>query len=84
MKPRMKIISWNVNGIRACVRKDTFFDYLYEEDPDLLFVQETKAHIDQLHSEITEPSGYITEWSSAEKKGYSGVSVYIKQSEKKY
>jgi exodeoxyribonuclease-3 len=82
MKPRMKIISWNVNGIRACVRKDTFFDYLYAENPDLLFVQETKAHIDQLHPEITEPSGYITEWSSAEKKGYSGVSVYIKQSEK--
>jgi exodeoxyribonuclease-3 len=74
----MKIISWNVNGIRACVRKETFFEYLYKEEPDLLFVQETKAHVDQLHPEITDPSGYVSDWSSAEKKGYSGVALYTK------
>lgn len=74
----MKIVSWNVNGIRACVRKETFFDYLYSEEPDLLFLQETKAHVNQLHPEITEPSGYVTAWSSAEQKGYSGVALYTK------
>ena len=74
----MKIVSWNVNGIRACVRKETFFNYLYSEEPDLLFLQETKAHVDQLHPEITEPSGYVTAWSSAEQKGYSGVALYTK------
>ena len=74
----MKIVSWNVNGIRACVRKDTFFSYLYAESPDLLFLQETKALESQLHPEITDPSGYVTAWSSADQKGYSGVGVYIR------
>lgn len=71
----MKIISWNVNGIRALVKKELFFSYLDRHEPDILFLQETKAQLDQLPPEVAEPRGYFTEWVSAEKKGYSGVAV---------
>jgi exodeoxyribonuclease-3 len=71
----MKIVSWNVNGIRALANKEMFFDYLHRHEPDLLFLQETKAWPCQLPEEILQPGMYSAEWVSAEKKGYSGVAM---------
>jgi len=73
----MKIVSWNVNGIRACVRHG-FLDWLNAEKPDVLCLQETKAHPDQLDESLRSPPGYTTYWSAAKKKGYSGVSLFVK------
>ena len=77
MKQLIKLLSWNVNGIRA-VQKKGFLDWLANESPDILCIQETKASPEQLSKDILEPEGYRTYWSSAERKGYSGVSVYSK------
>jgi len=71
----MKIISWNVNGIRAAERKG-FLGWIEKENPEIVCVQETKANPSQLNSGLLEPSGYRTFWASAEKKGYSGVAVF--------
>ncbi|HQO58664.1 MAG TPA: exodeoxyribonuclease III [Candidatus Omnitrophota bacterium] len=73
----MKLLSWNVNGIRA-VEKKGFLDWLHQASPDVLCLQETKAHPDQLSSALTAPEGYYSFWSSAQRKGYSGVAVYAK------
>jgi len=72
-----RIYSWNVNGIRACARKG-FFDVLRDSDADIFCVQETKAHPEQLNEDFIEPDGYRSYWSSAERKGYSGVAVYTR------
>lgn len=74
----MKIATWNVNGIRAAARKG-FLDWLNEERPNIVCLQETKAHPDQLDPELREPPGYRTFWSSAKKKGYSGVAFYVSE-----
>lgn len=71
----MQLLSWNVNGIRAAEKKG-FVDWLQEAKPDILGVQETKAHPDQLSDALLKPEGYHTYWASAEKKGYSGVGLY--------
>lgn len=72
----MKLISWNVNGIRAVIRKELFFPFVNEQKPDILCLQETKAHPEQVDIGLTEyPHHY---WNSAEKKGYSGVAVFSK------
>ncbi|WP_432405325.1 exodeoxyribonuclease III [Wukongibacter sp. M2B1] len=73
----MKIYSWNVNGIRA-VQKKGFIDWVKEEQPDILCIQETKANIEQLDEEIINIDGYYSYFSSAERKGYSGVATYSK------
>jgi exodeoxyribonuclease III len=73
----MKIISWNVNGIRACAKKG-FLQWLATEKPDILCVQETKAWPEQLDEELKNPKGYTSYFACAEKKGYSGVAFYIK------
>lgn len=73
----MKIISWNVNGIRAIWKKG-FKEWLIKADPDILCLQETKAQPDQLTKELMEVEGYQTYFFSAEKKGYSGVAVFSK------
>lgn len=73
----MKIISWNVNGIRA-VSKKGFFEFVEKESPDILCLQETKAHPEQLGDELINIPGYHSFWSAAEKKGYSGVATYTK------
>ena len=78
----MRILSWNVNGIRAAYKKG-ILDWLKEEDPDILCIQETKAHPDQLTDDLRNPEGYESYFSSAEKKGYSGVAIYTKQKPKK-
>ncbi|MBQ4505711.1 MAG: exodeoxyribonuclease III [Firmicutes bacterium] len=71
----MKIISWNVNGIRACIGKG-LLDYLREADADIVCLQETKALQEQVGLELP---GYIQYWNSAEKKGYSGTAIFCKQ-----
>ena len=73
----MKLIAWNVNGIRACSRKG-FLEYLKSEDPDIVCLQETKATVSDLEDAIAQPMGYRVLWHSAEKKGYSGVAVFVK------
>ncbi|MDE2748973.1 MAG: exodeoxyribonuclease III [Chloroflexota bacterium] len=73
----MKLYSWNVNGIRAAQRKG-FLDWLHAEQPDVLAIQETKAHPEQLDAELRQPEGYHSWWVSAEKKGYSGVALFSK------
>jgi exodeoxyribonuclease-3 len=73
-----RLLTWNVNGIRAAQRKG-FLDWLAAESPDILCVQETKARPEQLPGKMLEPPGYTTYWNSAEKKGYSGVAIYTKQ-----
>ncbi|PCJ21404.1 MAG: exodeoxyribonuclease III [Candidatus Cloacimonadota bacterium] len=79
----MKVISFNVNGIRA-IEKKGFLDYLQNEDADYVCLQETKANIDQLSEEVLKPKGYHSIWCSAEKKGYSGVAIYSKNEIKNY
>ena len=74
----MKLISWNVNGIRAAVKKG-FLDFLEEESPDILCIQESKAHKEQLKSEILKDHGYFNYWHSGIKKGYSGVATFTKK-----
>ena len=74
----MKLISWNVNGVRAVVKKG-FLDWLDQEQPDILCLQETKAHIDQLAAEILTDHGYHTFWHSGERRGYSGVATFCKE-----
>ncbi len=76
-KNHVTLVSWNVNGIRAAVKKG-FLDWLDKTQPDILCLQETKAHIEQLSDEILHPNGYETFWSSAQKKGYSGTAVFVK------
>ena len=71
----MKLISWNVNGIRACAKKG-FLEWITEEKPDVLGLQETKAHEEQLDESITKIADYRSDWFSAEKKGYSSVAIY--------
>jgi exodeoxyribonuclease-3 len=75
----MKLITWNVNGIRAVHRKG-LMDWLKQENPDILCLQETKAHPSQLEAELITPPPYQSHWSSAQKKGYSGVALYLKKS----
>ncbi|PJA47782.1 exodeoxyribonuclease III [Candidatus Uhrbacteria bacterium CG_4_9_14_3_um_filter_36_7] len=71
------IISWNVNGIRAMIKKN-FLTWLLETNPEILCLQETKAHPDQLTHEILHPNGYFGIWNAAQKRGYSGVATLSK------
>ncbi len=71
----MKIISWNVNGIRACYKKN-LMDFVRTEKPDILCLQETKAHIDQVEDEVRKMTWQHSYWSSAKRKGYSGVATF--------
>lgn len=72
------IISWNVNGVRAGVRKG-LLDWIEKTSPDIFCIQETKAHIEQLDHEVLHPNGYMGIWNQAEKKGYSGVATFVKE-----
>lgn len=71
----MKLISWNVNGIRACVQKG-FLDFFHEADADIFCIQESKMQEGQLELEL---EGYHQYWNYAEKKGYSGTAIFTKQ-----
>jgi len=74
----LRLFSWNVNGIRAAQKKG-LLDWIQQESPDVLCLQETKAHPDQLDDALRQPEGYHTYWASAEKKGYSGVALYTQR-----
>lgn len=79
----MKLISWNVNGIRAILKKG-FLKWFEEEKPDILCLQETKAEPGQLGPALTHPKGYHAYFShSRGKRGYSGVVTYTKKEPKK-
>lgn len=71
----MKFISWNVNGIRACVNK-RFKDFFEKIDADIFCIQETKCQPGQIDLEF---EGYQSYWNSAEKKGYSGTAIFTKK-----
>ncbi|MFZ1791892.1 MAG: exodeoxyribonuclease III, partial [Anaerolineae bacterium] len=71
----LKLYSWNVNGIRAAEKKG-FLDWLRASDGDVIAVQETKAHPDQLSKNLLAPDGYSAGFVWAEKKGYSGVGTF--------
>lgn len=71
----MKLISWNVNGIRAASKKG-FHDWFKKVDADVICLQETKAHPGQLEPSLREIDAYESHWAAAEKKGYSGVAIY--------
>lgn len=70
----MKFISWNVNGIRACIGKG-LLDFIKDENADFVCIQETKARKEQVNLEL---AGYKQYWSSAERKGYSGTLILAK------
>jgi exodeoxyribonuclease-3 len=74
----MKIISWNVNGIRAAVKKG-FLEWFQKTKPDILCLQEVRAVQDQIPVNLVKPHGYYTYFNAAHKKGYSGVAVYTKE-----
>ena len=72
----MKLISWNVNGLRACVSKGSFLDFFRDMDPDILCLQETKLSAGQL--ELDTP-GHLQYWNYAQRKGYSGTAVFTRE-----
>lgn len=74
----MKIITWNVNGIRACYKKN-LLQFVEAENPDIFCVQETKAHYDQVEVETQKLGRSFSYWSSAVRKGYSGVATFVKE-----
>ena len=71
-----KLVSWNVNGLRACVSKGNFYDFVRRENPDVLCLQETKLQAGQIELDLPEYHSY---WNYAEKKGYSGTAVLTKK-----
>ena len=71
----MKLVSWNVNGIRACVKKG-FLDYFQKVDADIFCIQETKLQENQIELDL---KGYHQFWNYAERKGYSGTAVFTKE-----
>lgn len=74
----LRVITANLNGIRAAARKG-FFQWAESQNPDIICVQETKAHMHTLEDPLLHPVGYQGYFSSAEKKGYSGVGIYTRK-----
>ena len=71
-----KLVSWNVNGLRACVSKGEFQSFMEKEQPDVIGLQETKLQEGQIDLELP---GYYKYWNYAEKKGYSGTALFTKE-----
>jgi len=72
----MKLVSWNVNGVRAALKKG-LLDYMVASGADVICLQETKAHPGDVQH-VTWPAGYEAFWTSADKKGYSGTAVFTR------
>jgi len=70
-----KLVSWNVNGLRACIGKNCFYEFVEQEAPDILGLQETKLQEGQVEVDLP---GYHQYWNYAEKKGYSGTAVFTR------
>ncbi|MDQ7031725.1 MAG: exodeoxyribonuclease III [Desulfonauticus sp.] len=80
----MTFYSWNVNGFRAILKKG-FWDWFYSKQADVICLQETKVHPDQLNTKDKSPLGYTAIWNSSKvKKGYSGVACFCKQKPLRY
>jgi exodeoxyribonuclease-3 len=77
----LKIISWNVNGIRAVYKKN-LVEFLTQDKPDIFCIQETKAHIDQVEEAARKLGFKHSYWSSAKRKGYSGVATFVNEEPK--
>lgn len=75
---KLQILSWNINGIRAGLKKG-FLDWFKQADPDILCIQETKAWEEQLPDELTNVPGYHAYFCQGVKKGYSGTAIYTKE-----
>ena len=73
----MKILSWNINGLRAALLKNAL-DWVWRQNPDVLCLQEIKVHPDQLKEEQRQFSGYEVIWNPAQKLGYSGVATFLR------
>ncbi|MBP2030208.1 exodeoxyribonuclease-3 [Methanohalophilus levihalophilus] len=73
----LRILSWNVNGLRSMVKKG-FVEWLQKDSPDILCIQETKANPNQLTRALKHIEGYYSYFAAAERKGYSGVAIYSK------
>ena len=71
----MRIVSWNVNGLRACIGKE-FFDFFDKVDADIFCVQEVKMEASQFRYSLP---NYVQYWNSAEKKGYAGTAIFVKK-----
>lgn len=78
----MRIISWNVNGLRACAKKG-FADFLARSEADVVAVQEVRAFPEQLPDDIRSPTGWHTHFSPAERPGYSGVGIFSRRQPKR-
>jgi exodeoxyribonuclease-3 len=76
-----RLVSWNVNGIRAAVRKG-FWDWLAADAPDILCLQETRIQPDQRTRKMRQPPGYHASWVDGERKGYSGVATFSREEPK--
>lgn len=76
MSKEIKLISWNVNGIRAVIKKGVFLEFVEKYNPDILCLQETKAQQGQAEIDLPQYEEY---WNSATKKGYSGTAIFTKQ-----
>jgi len=74
----MRIVSWNVNGLRACAKKG-FLDVLNASKADVMTLQEVRAFPEQLPDDIRQPAGWHTAFSAAERPGYSGVAIYSRR-----
>ena len=72
----LKLVSWNVNGLRACVSKGCFQEFMEKENPDVICLQETKLQEGQIEMDLPEYKEY---WNYAEKKGYSGTAIFTKE-----
>lgn len=75
----MKLISWNINGIRSIYNKG-FLKWFEKVEPEILCLQEIKANKKQINTKLIHPKNYLSYFNSAKKKGYSGVAIYIKNS----
>ena len=78
MTKNLKLISWNVNGIRAVAKKG-FHNWMEKMNADVVCLQETKAHPSQLSPDLLNIDSYFSYWNLGEKKGYSGVAIYTKE-----
>jgi exodeoxyribonuclease-3 len=74
----VRLLCWNVNGVRAVYKKG-FLEWLHKESPHILCIQETKAQPEQLSNDLREPEGYHVYWNWAEKRGYGGVATFSKE-----
>src|SRR6188768_2892142 len=76
--PVYKLLSWNVNGLRAVMKKG-FIEWFNAQNADVLCLQETKLQQEQIPAELVKPEGYHAYYDFAEKKGYSGVALFSKR-----